>query len=85
MCYDIKANLESSKAELDRNIQQGIANVKQSFKDTSEAFEILAEDTKLANQETSEFLRQRIEQHTKALNEAMKKSDDSLKALLNKQ
>lgn len=79
-----KANFQASKAELERNIERDIANLKQSFKDTSEAFSILAEDTKKANQETSDFLKQRIEQHTAALDRAKNKSDDSLKALFNK-
>lgn len=79
-----KANFQASKDELERNIKRDIANLKQSFKDTSEAFSILAEDTKKANQDTSDFLKQRIEQHTAALDQAMKKSDDSLKALFNK-
>ncbi|MDJ0593542.1 MAG: hypothetical protein QNJ72_26750 [Pleurocapsa sp. MO_226.B13] len=79
----MRANLETSKAELERNINRDIANLEQSFKDTSEAFSILAEDTKKANQDTSDFLKQRIEEHTAALDRAMKKSEDSLKALFN--
>ena len=80
----LKADVKNSKAELESNIKQSVENVKQSLRNTSEAYKILAEDTKSANQETSDFLKQRVEQHTAALDRAMKKSDDSLKALLNK-
>ena len=79
----LKTDFETSKAELESSIKQGIENVKQSLRDTSEAYKVLAEDAQRANQEASDFLRAQIEQHTAALDRAMKKSDDSLKALLN--
>ena len=79
----IQADFQASKADLEDKIKRDIANLKQSFKATSEAYDILAEDTKIANEEASEFLKQRIEQHTAALEQAMKKSNESLKALFN--
>jgi SNF2 family DNA or RNA helicase len=73
---------KQSRAELKTDSRQKVEDLKDSLRQTSDAINILLDDTKQAMKDTSALSKARVEQHTQALQQALNNSDEALKTLL---
>ena len=80
---DMKAGARQKVADVKTGTQKKVADVKESLKLTSDAINVLVDDTKQAVNDTASFSKARVTQHTQALQKALDTSDKALKALFN--
>jgi hypothetical protein len=80
---DMRAGTRQKVEDVKTGTQQKVADVKESLKLTSDAINVLLDDTKQAINDTTSFSKARVTQHTQALQQALDTSDKALKALFN--
>jgi hypothetical protein len=80
---DMKAGAQQKAEDVQTGVQQKVADVKESLRLTSDAINVLVDDTKQAINDTASFSKARVTQHTQALQQALDTSDQALKALFN--